>query len=37
LTGQLAGAGIAEVRLLRTAARVAEVEPHDGAFTLVDF
>jgi hypothetical protein len=37
LAGHLAGACIAEICLLRAAARIREIDAHDGALRLVDF
>jgi hypothetical protein len=37
LTRHLPGARIAEIRLLGTAPRVREIDPHNGAFRLLDF
>jgi hypothetical protein len=37
LTGHLARAGVTEIGLLRAASRIGEIDPHDGAFSLVDF
>src|SRR6266542_6188813 len=37
LAGHRAGAGIAEIRLLRAAARIGEVDPHHRALRFLDF
>jgi hypothetical protein len=36
LTGHLSGAGVAEIGLLGTAARIREIDPHDGPFCFLD-